>query len=352
MSRLVGSAPHNGGSCQLSLSYDNGASFKVIKSIIGNCPVQTSWDFTVPTSVPTGEDVLFAWSWINKTGNREMYMNCARVNIENDDYAASETSFESLPAMFRANIFSDTCLVDENVDVVYPNPGEQVEYGVASLRGTAATEVLGCPADSGSEVVISSKSVTSTESTATTMSSLSSAEESSKVEDPEIVVTADQTTVVEDRTTADLATPTSTVIYTPSTMTTRTRAYTTAITTSPAVTPITEYAPAPTVTRTATYVSTPTVISASGKCTPNTMLCSDDGASFSVCDHDAWVPMGAVASGTTCSNGKIVRYSALGACTVDGETKCLENGTKWATCAQGAWIDMGAVAAGISCSSY
>jgi hypothetical protein len=31
---------HSGGSCQISLSYDNGMTFKVIKPIMGNCPIQ------------------------------------------------------------------------------------------------------------------------------------------------------------------------------------------------------------------------------------------------------------------------------------------------------------------------
>lgn len=33
---LQGTAIHNGGSCQISLSYDNGKTFRVIKSFIGN----------------------------------------------------------------------------------------------------------------------------------------------------------------------------------------------------------------------------------------------------------------------------------------------------------------------------
>jgi hypothetical protein len=56
-------APHNGGSCQLSLSYDQGATFKVIKDIIGNCPTQGgSYSFTVPSDAPEGE-AAFSWSW-------------------------------------------------------------------------------------------------------------------------------------------------------------------------------------------------------------------------------------------------------------------------------------------------
>jgi len=77
---LHGTAVHGGGSCQLSLSYDNGESFKVIKSMIGGCPLTDTYDFTIPASAPSG-DALFAWTWQNKLGNREFYMNCAAVNI-------------------------------------------------------------------------------------------------------------------------------------------------------------------------------------------------------------------------------------------------------------------------------
>lgn len=77
---LEGSATHAGGSCQISLSYDNGTSFRVIESMIGGCTLDKSLDFTVPENVPTG-GALLSWTWFNKMGNREMYQNCAWVSI-------------------------------------------------------------------------------------------------------------------------------------------------------------------------------------------------------------------------------------------------------------------------------
>lgn len=62
---ITGGAFHNGGSCQLSLSYDNGATFKVIKSMIGGCPAgdgPTNYDFKIPSFAPSGT-ALFAWTW-------------------------------------------------------------------------------------------------------------------------------------------------------------------------------------------------------------------------------------------------------------------------------------------------
>lgn len=63
---LGGSAPHWGGSCQASLSYDNGKTFRVIRSYEGGCPRRTNgeskvFQFRVPQDAPRGEGVIFAW---------------------------------------------------------------------------------------------------------------------------------------------------------------------------------------------------------------------------------------------------------------------------------------------------
>jgi hypothetical protein len=128
---LEGSATHGGGSCQLSLSYDQGETFKVIKSMIGGCPLKTSYDFTIPSYAPSGE-ALFAWSWQNKIGNREFYMNCAAVKVQGGQ-SKRETSFDSmdsLPGIWKADLKSITeCTTSEGESPVYPHPGPDVEYG-------------------------------------------------------------------------------------------------------------------------------------------------------------------------------------------------------------------------------
>lgn len=60
--KLLGSASHGGGSCQVSLSCD-GRNFNVIKSIEGNCPLQKEYEFTIPPDVPTASQCLLAWTW-------------------------------------------------------------------------------------------------------------------------------------------------------------------------------------------------------------------------------------------------------------------------------------------------
>ena len=131
---LAGTATHGGGSCQLSLSYDNGATFRVIKSMIGGCPLTTTYSFTIPPYAPSGT-ALFAWTWQNLVGNREFYMNCAEVEvISSTSYKKqrrqSETGLDTLPYLWRGNLEGlDDCHTAENENVVYPDAGLEVEYG-------------------------------------------------------------------------------------------------------------------------------------------------------------------------------------------------------------------------------
>jgi hypothetical protein len=65
-----GTAVHNGGSCQLSLTKDMAptasSQFKVIYSIMGGCPgldgATTTYQFKVPSEVPNGE---YVFSWVS-----------------------------------------------------------------------------------------------------------------------------------------------------------------------------------------------------------------------------------------------------------------------------------------------
>lgn len=134
---VMGTATHLGGSCQLSLSYDNGKTFRVIKSIIGNCPIAMKYDFVVPQDAPAAKDALFAWTWFNYEGNREMYMNCARVAITNlkkrsrVEVAARQVgdntaALVQLPQNFVCNL-ANGCVTVAGVNVEFPNPGPSVQ---------------------------------------------------------------------------------------------------------------------------------------------------------------------------------------------------------------------------------
>ncbi|KAJ1993721.1 hypothetical protein H4R33_000576 [Dimargaris cristalligena] len=76
-------AGHNGGHCQFSLSYDNGKTFIAIHTIMGDCDVVgTTMSVPIPSDAPSAAMAIFAWTWVNKSGNREFYMNCADVKID------------------------------------------------------------------------------------------------------------------------------------------------------------------------------------------------------------------------------------------------------------------------------
>ncbi|OGM49186.1 extracellular protein [Aspergillus bombycis] len=135
---LQGSATHGGGSCQIGLSYDKGKSFHVIHSILGGCPIEKKYKFTVPTDAPNGE-ALLSWTWFNKVGNREMYMNCAQVTIGGSAKRAisRRDSFDSLPEIFQANNDGPgKCTTIEGEEVNFPLPGPSKE---GSLSGKGYT---------------------------------------------------------------------------------------------------------------------------------------------------------------------------------------------------------------------
>lgn len=134
---IEGGAAHEGGSCQFSLSYDEGATFQVIQSIVGDCPQSggSSFDFTIPADAPSSDAAVLSWSWINKIGNREFYQNCAVVSISggsDNTRRQNSVAFKDRPEMFIANIV-DGCSTAEGTDVLFPDPGPDV---VMNTEGT------------------------------------------------------------------------------------------------------------------------------------------------------------------------------------------------------------------------
>ncbi|OAL28840.1 hypothetical protein AYO22_02705 [Fonsecaea multimorphosa] len=134
---INGTVEHDGGSCQLSLSYDNGATFKVIKSMIGGCPLTHNYNFTIPTFAPSSDSALLSWSWFNIVGDREMYQNCARVQIvggpsvrhrRGSPYRRQASPMDQLPNIFVCNV-GNGCQTIERQEVVFPDPGTDVVYG-------------------------------------------------------------------------------------------------------------------------------------------------------------------------------------------------------------------------------
>ncbi|KAJ2688910.1 hypothetical protein IWW39_001872 [Coemansia spiralis] len=111
-------AVHGGGHAEFSLSYDMGKTFVVIHRELRYCftggpsssntGTQLSYAIPLPADLPSGDRVIFAWTWINAIGNREFYMNCADVAISGKDGG----SFSG-PQMLVANYGPDTPLIPE-----------------------------------------------------------------------------------------------------------------------------------------------------------------------------------------------------------------------------------------------
>jgi hypothetical protein len=175
---FTGSAVHGGGSCQISVTYvspppKDPSQWDVIYSIEGGCPAKgvagnlpenpngdgaSTYTFKIPQGVKTNTPATLAWTWFNKIGNREMYMNCAPVTFTGgsskrdsyDNATMLEARDSSFPAMFTANI-GNGCRTADSADLAFPNPGPVLDkFGSAAYTppvGTcAAASAEGPPA--------------------------------------------------------------------------------------------------------------------------------------------------------------------------------------------------------------
>jgi hypothetical protein len=151
MLSFEGSAVHGGGSCQISLTTDlqptNNSRWMVIKSIEGGCPASIPGNFPtnsdgedanalqyiVPEGIEPGEYTI-AWSWLNKIGNREFYMNCGPATVIPPKKKGripepiGTKGRNSFPDMYVANLASiNECETPESFDYHYPDPGSDVQ---------------------------------------------------------------------------------------------------------------------------------------------------------------------------------------------------------------------------------
>lgn len=164
---FIGSAVHGGGSCQFSLTTDaeptEQSQWKVIHSVVGGCPSNVSGNIepenaaghgaatfpvTMPENMPDGL-YTFAWTWLNKVGNREFYMNCAPVQVGSSGATASSSNaasaLASLPDMFVANLPDTQCSTVQGEDFNYPDPGQSVVDGNSADLGDTLSGA-GCAA--------------------------------------------------------------------------------------------------------------------------------------------------------------------------------------------------------------
>ncbi|GLA67617.1 hypothetical protein AtubIFM54640_011300 [Aspergillus tubingensis] len=265
---LAGTATHGGGSCQISLSYDMGETFRVIQSILGHCPEPLHYSFRIPEDAPHGP-ALLAWTWFNKIGNREMYMNCAQVTIQSpiSDVGAlqgemQQDSWLERPPIFLANINGEgQCVTIEGEEVSFPMPGDSVEGTVAGGTGYTCSSSAAFLSPVASSPSAMASFIPLPVLTTTRPGTIPPGESALSTQSAPYTVTkkdSSSSTIPADSTGLRYSTGTGT---------------------KPDIT--------------------------GHVCTPGVMQCSSDGHSFFLCDSGRLVPMGAVAAGTICRNGAI-----------------------------------------------
>ncbi|KGO76384.1 hypothetical protein PITC_018240 [Penicillium italicum] len=310
---LEGSAVHDGGSCQLSLTYDRGKTFKVIESIEGDCPIAKKYQFDIPSDAPSGE-ALFAWTWFNKVGNREMYMNCAMITIggssnrnatvdseyreakeapkqmlheettekgpnnkaidhtpnvkANTQTTNAKSSFDSLPDLFVANANqAGHCVTIEGQAVHFPNPGPKL-IGKADGPGYKCSD--------HAPFLDSTSDSKSNPSTTTSKAEKKPAATSTFTSEKKPTTTS--ISAITTKTVSKVAQPFGTPSATPDSRELSTGAS-----------------------------SSNQVVNnvGQGSCHSGDLICSPDGFSFSLCTNGKPVYMGSVAAGTVCRSGAI-----------------------------------------------
>ncbi|KAK0706341.1 hypothetical protein B0T26DRAFT_655767 [Lasiosphaeria miniovina] len=298
---IVGGAAHGGGSCQASLSYDGGKTFTVVQSIVGGCPLSSSYPFSIPSDAKTG-DAIFAWTWNNNLGNREIYMNCAAVTIgggssKREPLAERAVAFSSRPSIFLANV-GNGCKTVDSADVIYPNPGPDVVTNKGATQspptgtcGSAAAAGSGSDSGSGSSSGSGSGSGSGAGSSSSAGAGAGASTSTSSA--PAFAAPSPTTTAV-PTVSPTLPGYTTPVAAVPTTLQTATKA---------------SSAAAPLGTGTGTGTSTGSGSSAAGTYSPGT-ACTNEGAwnciagnAFQRCASGSWSAVISMAAGTKCTAG-------------------------------------------------
>jgi hypothetical protein len=308
---FIGGATHGGGSCQISLTTDKAPTkdsvFKVIHSYVGGCPIQgvagnngedanaadpSTYSFTVPSDLAAG-DYTLAWTWFNKIGNREMYMNCAPVTLtggsskrDEFDYEDLESrnytqiikrnsAFDALPNMFVANV-GNGCTTVDSADLAFPNPGSAVE-SLGTSTATPSAPAGTCPTGAAGGSSGGSSAAPAPTSAASPVASAPAASSA-----PALSGGVFATTAVSPAATT-LATSASPVASTP------------AADPSPVASAAPSAAPAP---------ATGSGAALSGACTTEGEWNCIGGTSFQQCASGTWSVVQQLAAGTKCTAGQ------------------------------------------------
>ena len=339
-------AVHGGGSCQISITYETDPekvkdpkNWYAIYSIEGGCPTfspmnldgldgpdavkglysgpdepyfgaypctNTStngidcisqFNFSIPKGIKSGHATL-ALTWHNAIGNRELYMNCASVELTGGD----ESELEELPSMFvgnMANLPGGQCPVPENQHVKFPYPGKYVTrptpdaaaakyvkttYPVVQPTGAHCAEA-GAPAGKGAGAAPPAESYPPAPSSAAASGSGGG-----------MVTVTTMATVTGGGSSSTAAAPSAS---------------------APAVSSVAPSAVAPS-SAAPSYPATPSGSSSSGSCANGKVPCSNPGGvvcisdtQFGLCNIDNCALPQPLAPGTHCQGGQILKRSHI-----------------------------------------
>ncbi|KAF2841133.1 lytic polysaccharide monooxygenase [Patellaria atrata CBS 101060] len=316
--RFTGSAVHGGGSCQVSITYDDPppkdkSKWKVLHTMIGGCPANAvgniasqgtdangrpdgvqcagpndtecvrGYEVPIPAGIKNGKATI-AWTWFNKIGNREMYMNCAPVTVSGG--SGDEAFMSSLPNMFVANIAGECTTVEGVLNI--PNAGQSVQRDQEPSDAASGT----CP--KGGQLPVGDAPVPSKPASSAPAASTPAAS-APAVSTPAASAPANTGGIF-----APGASTTTTLV---TVVVTETAAPDSPVATSPAESPVVS-PPAAT--------QAPAPSNGNGSCPAGSIPCTSPGAvvcqgttQYGLCDINNCAVLKAVSGGTQCSDGSI-----------------------------------------------
>ncbi|TKA39409.1 hypothetical protein B0A54_10428 [Friedmanniomyces endolithicus] len=167
-----GSATHGGGSGFLAVTTDEhpdvNSQWKTFMVFDSGMPVKgdsesgsgtSSYTYALPKGMLNG-NLTLGWYWYNRIGNRELYSNCAPLEITGG--SEDRGVFDALPNAYLINLPTSECSSQEMGDTEIPNPSNAVVVkggGTSMLAATgpscaasAAAVTKGLSGGSGSDL--------------------------------------------------------------------------------------------------------------------------------------------------------------------------------------------------------
>ncbi|KAJ2555399.1 hypothetical protein EV175_002274 [Coemansia sp. RSA 1933] len=181
-------AIHSGGDMEFSISYDGGKTFAVVYQVlryaflngkpaaVTNTAQVLQYTFTLPKELPNSDSAVFAWTWVNASGNREFYMNCADVKItgsSSSSYTAKEVTIANYPgyptiAEFDGNYDTGIQYYTTDIKMITVSPSGTTTSGSGSSGQTTNT-ASDAPSDAPSDTPSDTPSAAASEAPASSV---------------------------------------------------------------------------------------------------------------------------------------------------------------------------------------